>query len=268
MANPSTARTYEFDQRHLIPMALEFMKLVTVGLCSKKRRSHAIGLGRNIRAQAFDAWDNLPSIPMGQLPAYLGADDSEIILPALSSMRVGGFGLAPYVVLATVVRALKPRKILEFGTYRGVGTLTMALNAPQSEIVTIDLPMNFETTDVTTLTKGDKEVARRARENVGIAFLGHLAAHNIRQVYANSLAFDVRDAVRAVDFCFIDGGHSYECIKADTENALNVLAPSGTIMWDDYAWFAPGVHTYLRELTKRLPLVRIAETQYVLLVKK
>ena len=40
--------------------------------------------------------------------------------------------------------------------------------------------------------------------------------------------------IQDADFCFIDGGHSYECIKADTENSLRILSSNGAIVWDDY----------------------------------
>jgi hypothetical protein len=66
------------------------------------------------------------------------------------------------------------------------------------------------------------------------------------------------------DLCFIDGGHSYECIKADTETALKILAPNGVIVWDDYAWFIDGVSQYLTELRNSLPLYRIAGSQLVI----
>jgi hypothetical protein len=98
-----------------------------------------------------------------------------------------------------------------------------------------------------------------------MAFLDHDAKQRIRMVRENSLTLDARKIVDSVDFCFVDGGHTYECIKADTENALKVIAPTGTIMWDDYAWFAPGVKKYLCEIAESRPLLRIAETQYVIL---
>jgi len=268
MTKPRGQRSYEFDPRHLVPMAYDFMRLATVGLMNNKKRQHVIGMGRSIRAHAFEAWDDLPSVSMDELAGHLGAADEEIALPPLGALRTAGFGLPSYVVLATVTRALKPKKILEFGTYRGAGTLTMALNAPEAEIVTVDLPGDFQDADVLALAKNDKEWARIARDSVGMVFLEHEVRQRIRMVRENSLTLDARTIADAVDFCFIDGGHTYECVKADTENALRVIAPTGTIMWDDYAWFAPGVNKYLCEIAESRPLLRIAETQYVILPGK
>ena len=33
-----------------------------------------------------------------------------------------------------------------------------------------------------------------------------------------------------VDFIFVDAGHTYECVKSDTLNALQILSPKGVIL--------------------------------------
>jgi len=140
----------------------------------------------------------------------------------------------------------------------------MALNAPEAEIYTLDLPEQYTDAEVETLSKGDKEWVRLSRTSTGFAFLGHSAAARIHQLRGNSLAFNPPDPLANTDLCFIDGGHSYECIKADTETALKILAPNGVIVWDDYAWFVDGVSQYLTELRHSLPLYRIAGSQLVI----
>ena len=111
---------------------------------------------------------------------------------------------------------------------------------------------------------GDREWVRLSRESTGIAFRDHPVGLRIRQLRGDSVTFDAAAFVRDADLCFIDGGDSYECVKADTENALKVLAPTGVIVWDDYAWFVEGVHQYLTELAQQLPLRRIAGSQFVI----
>jgi len=110
----------------------------------------------------------------------------------------------------------------------------------------------------------------------GAGFIGShlcegLLARGYRVRALDSLVYGRREDVPAAaefiqgaDFCFIDGGHTFECIKADTENALKVLSPNGVIVWDDYTWFVEGVSRYLRELSKTLPLKRIAGSQFVI----
>jgi hypothetical protein len=140
----------------------------------------------------------------------------------------------------------------------------MALNAPAADIYTLDLPEDYSPADVETLSRGDKEWVRLSRTSTGFAFRGHPAASRIHQLRGNSLTFTPPDSLANTDLCVIDGGHSYECVKADTETALRILSPHGVIVWDDYAWFIDGVGQCLTELRNKLPLYRIAGSHFVI----
>jgi predicted O-methyltransferase YrrM len=263
---PPKTRTYEIDKRHLLPMVRDLFTLATVHMASRKSRGHVIQLGRDARQHAFDARDTLPVIEHSALAAFLGCDEPrEIILPPIDTISLSGLGfVVPYTLLATIVSALQPKKIFETGTFRGVAALTMALNAPQADVYTLDLPEAVSDSELETLTKGDREWVRLSRTSTGFAFAGHPAAERIHQLRGNSLTFDPPVSLANTDLCFIDGGHSYECVKADTETALKILSPDGAIVWDDYTWFIDGVSEYLTELRRTLPLHRIAGSQLVL----
>jgi hypothetical protein len=263
---PPKTRTYAVDRRHLLPMLRDLLSLATVHAASKKTRRHVIQLGRSVRQHAFDARDTLPVIDHPALAAFLGCDASrEIVLPPIDTISLSGLGFVlPYTLLATIASALAPKKIFETGTFRGVAALTLALNAPEAEIYTLDLPEEYTEAEVKTLSRGDKEWVRLSRTSTGFAFLTHPAAGRIHQLRGNSLTFQPPAELQDIDLCFIDGGHSYECIRADTETALKILSPDGVIVWDDYTWFIDGVGQYLTELRKTLPLYRIAGSQLVI----
>ncbi len=57
----------------------------------------------------------------------------------------------------------------------------------------------------------------------------------IGTLIGNSVTFDFSAWKRSIDFLFIDGGHDFLTVKADTENALNmvVLEKPACIMWHD-----------------------------------
>jgi len=247
-------------------MFRDLLELATLRLADSKTRPHVVQLGRSIRQHAFDARDTLPVIDHPALAAFLGCTEPrEIVLPPIDTISLSGLGfVVPYTLLATIVSALNPKKIFETGTFRGVGTLTMALNAPEADIYTLDLPEHYTPAEVATLSNGDREWVRLSRTSTGFAFLNHPAAKHIHQLRGNSLTFDPPAFLANTDLSFIDGGHSYECIKADTETALKILSPSGVIVWDDYAWFIEGVSQYLTELRNTLPLYRIAGSQLVI----
>jgi hypothetical protein len=262
---PPKTRSYEVDTRHLLPMVRDLFTLAT-HITNRQSRRHIIQLGRDTRQHAFDARDTLPVIEHAALAAFLGCyDPREIILPPIDTISLSGLGfVAPYALLATIVSALQPKKIFETGTFRGVAALTMALNAPDADIYTLDLPEVVTPDELETLTKGDKEWVRLSRTSTGFAFVGHPAAARIHQLRGNSLTFDPPASLANTGLCFIDGGHSYDCIKADTETALKILSPNGVIVWDDYTWFIDGVSEYLTELRETLPLHRVGGSQLVL----
>ena len=267
---PPKTRSYGVDSRHVFPMLRDLVELTTVRLADSKTRRHVVQLGRSIRQHAFDARDPFPVLDHPELAAFLGCNEArEIVLPPIDTISLSGLGFViPYTLLATIVSAINPKKIFETGTFRGVGTLTMALNAPQADIYTLDLPEQYTEAEVETLSKGDKEWVRLSRTSTGFAFRGHPASARIHQLRGNSLTFEPPSELQNTDLCFIDGGHSYECVKADTETALKILSPNGVIVWDDYAWFIDGVRQYLTELRHSLPLYRIAGSQLVLYARK
>lgn len=263
---PPKTRTYSIDTRHLLPMMRDLVELATIHLASKRTRKHTVQLGRDARQHAFDARDTLPVIEHAALARFLGCEEPrEIILPPIDTISLSGLGFVlPYTLLATIVSALRPARIFETGTFRGVATLTMALNAPEAEIYTLDLPAQWNESEVITLSRGDKEWVRLSRTSTGFAFINHPAAKRIHQLRGDSLTFEAPAFLNDTDLCFIDGGHSYECIKADTETALKILSPNGVIVWDDYTWFVDGVSEYLTQLRRSIPVRRIAGSQFVI----
>ena len=263
---PPKVRDYNIDPRHIVPMLWDFVELAALGITRRSNHKYIIQTGRDIRQRAFDMRDPMPVVEIAALNRYLDCKSPPpFLLPPVDVILEAGLGyVGPYVLLATIVSALQPKKILETGTFRGAGALTMALNAPASEIYTVDLPDDEDADALARLTRGDKTWVLLSRGCKGAAFVGHPAESRIHQIQADSMKMDAAEFIQSADFCFIDGGHTYECIKADTENALKVLSPNGVIVWDDYTWFVEGVSRYLRELSRTLPLKRIAGSQFVI----
>ena len=152
-----------------------------------------------------------------------------------------GFGsgtTADMAALASLVAMRRPHQVLEFGTCDGASTWHLWANAaPDARITTLDLPPGARVNGST-----DVELqGPRARPLLP-------AADRVRLIEQDSRSWvpDVSD----VDFCFIDAGHSYECVKNDTEKALTVMATGGIVVWHDASWSRDGysVNRYLREL--------------------
>lgn len=266
LRNLSKQRSYLFDAKNILPFVRDLSRLVFVDFFVSKRRPHVIDFARAARGHAFEAATKFPTITIGDFVHELSQETvSTVEIPGPDAIAKAGLGGPwPYFLLGSIAKALKPKRIFEIGTFRGVSTLTFALNTSDDcEIVTLDLPQESTANDTATLSAGDREWVALARDSAGIAFRGTSQAARIRQVFANSMTFDAAAEVGQVDLCFVDGGHSYDCIRIDTENALRIVKPGGLIIWDDYAWFMDSVCRYLDELSAKMPLRRIANSQLV-----
>lgn len=161
--------------------------------------------------------------------------------------------------LAAIARIRKPRTIFEFGTYDGATTLWLARNAPEAEVFTLDLPPDRrEYWERATLVGGS-----RGEDGLGACFKDAPEASRITQLLGDSRTYDLSAYFGRIDLIVVDAGHSYECAKADTLNALRMITSRGAVVWDDYGW--PGVVQAIDEVTERYGLtpVRLVPTELV-----
>ncbi len=168
---------------------------------------------------------------------------------------------AYYLALAGIAKARQPSRVVEFGTFLGHGTLLLAMNAPNAQILTIDLP--DEVDDLSNLNYVDQAHVRSSRQHVGQCYLGSPYERRIEALKCDSRHLRLRAHIDSADLVLVDGGHDMGCISADTENAFAVARPGTVILWDDYFWLYPDVVEYLERLSERLELVRIADTNLV-----
>ena len=145
--------------------------------------------------------------------------------------------------IAGLVQGRSPQRIFEFGTYDGATTVLLARAAPQAEIVTLDLP-DEAVKALDPIVEQQLAVAG----GVGARFRGSPEADRITQVLDDSRTFDASPYARRMDLVLVDGGHSYDCVRADSANALRMLAPGGLIVWDDYSDTWPDVRRAVDEL--------------------
>jgi hypothetical protein len=174
----------------------------------------------------------------------------------------GSLPLRELTILGAISKSISPRRVFEIGTYRGLSTLALAMNTPpDTEIFTLDLAK--ESRSVTTYPM-DMGGIESYSFSVGEYYRGSEYERKIRQLYGDSAIFDFTPFSGSIDLVFIDGNHLYENVRADTLNAVRMLRSNGVIVWDDYHAGYPGVMRCLAELSESKPLVRIAETRFVI----
>ena len=199
---------------------------------------------------------NLPQSLLHDL--FPGIDKTQVCLSHRYEYKSLPYGEA--LALASIVSYLRPRKILEIGTFTGAGTLIMAQHAdPDCKIFTLDMPPEDKTLKLPGVITDPPE-ADQAR--IGARFKGTKFEHQITQLYGDSATFDFSPYLRSVDFVFVDGSHSYNYVMNDTQIALKMLTPRGTILWDDCYTDHPGVAQALDRIGAKLPIHRIEETRF------
>lgn len=174
--------------------------------------------------------------------------------PLLTGIGSGSVG--EMAALAAITAAKQPLAILEFGTHEGCSTWHLFSNAPTSaQVTTLDLPPHC-------IVAGSTDKLLQ-----GVTQRPYLPnSDRITVLEADSRTW-VPSTSRSIDLCFIDGGHSYECVKNDTEKALTLMSDGGVILWHDAAWTTDGyeVNRYLRQLRaegRDVRLVRVGPYDY------
>lgn len=155
---------------------------------------------------------------------------------------------ADILSLCLIAKLTNPKRIFEIGTLNGYTALHFAMNAPQAEIYTLDLPPNASVSLSTTL--GDDEFVGDSLKRKRL-FDEREEGKRIHALFGDSAAFDFAPFRGSIDFFFIDGSHSYEYVRNDTLKALDCCHPGSVIAWHDYGRRGVnGVSRWLHEFSR------------------
>lgn len=181
----------------------------------------------------------------------------------------GNISVEAVCKIALITKFLKPKKIFEFGTYNGMTTLQLALNAPKDyQVYTLDLPENASTK--IPLSKLDTLVAKHFKQKFGTKTGSYFANRKdvrIIQILKDSADFDPSPFNNSVDLIFIDAAHDYKNKKNDSEKAFFMLKKRGVIIWDNYADVGnPDVTKYLYHLSVHKKIYHLKNTMLVIFI--
>jgi predicted O-methyltransferase YrrM len=122
--------------------------------------------------------------------------------------------------MCAIVRAMKPKTLLETGTYRGLTTTKLAQAMPK---------------DATLWTVDSGDAGGNPE----------FGTQNIHYVKSDIMAF-LRDTKLTFDFAFVDDDHSYDHVWHEIELLRPLMAPHGVICMHDV--YAPGWRLALGEV--------------------
>ncbi len=170
-------------------------------------------------------------------------EEDRLISIPLPERNSGSPSLLETYLLMAVGKIVRPKRIFEIGTYTGQTTRNLSRNFPEAEIFTLDLdPFHAE--------------------------IPAASYPSVTRMQAHSMQFDFTPWYGTCGLVFVDGGHDYATVKADTETALKLLlAPHSSvpfgpsaIVWHDYGNVQfPDVTKYL--LSVNLSIHHVLDTQ-------
>jgi predicted O-methyltransferase YrrM len=182
-------------------------------------------LSEMYRCSKTDAGLYLPPIKLTELIS--GEAEFTIYRPADWD---GSMTITEISSLCHLIAASRPRKILEIGSFQGLTTLNIALNAPQAEVHTLDLPPATDPNSTRFKNNDASIISRRGF----LHYDGRPEAARIYQHFGDTATFDYEEIGGDVDICLIDAAHSYEYVRNDTAKALPLMSPEGLLLWHDY----------------------------------
>ena len=171
-----------------------------------------------------------------------------------TDQRDGNITLFELGVICSAVKSLEQCKfIVEIGTFDGRTTLNMAMNSPpDASIITLDLPPGEKTKfDLAPYEQQYVDKSGSGDRFVNCSDELKPFAQKITQVYGDSASYDWSQYYGKADLVFVDGSHAYYYVVSDSEIALKLIRPGGTILWHDYGEW-DGVTKALNEFNENL----------------
>jgi predicted O-methyltransferase YrrM len=131
-------------------------------------------------------------------------------------------------VIATIVQNTKPSVCLDIGTAEGHSAALMSVNAPKSQVYTINIPPE----EITSGEGGVYTTFAMERERIGSYYKSRKLS-NITQIISNTAKWEPNIGV--IDVAFVDGSHDKEFVYNDTVKILDNAKPGSFILWHDFS---------------------------------
>ncbi len=200
--------------------------------------------------------------PLSPLPgsALARIYDSEVTFPPRRLlMQEGTQTIDGLFFLVSLAKRLGASAVFEIGTFIGLTAWMLSRNLPEAIVHTLDIPPAEDPA----WGLDPSDVHRGSEGSHVYRDLPHQG--EIEQHWADSAKFDFSPWQGRIDLVYVDGAHSTEYVRSDTNNALAMLSHNGAIVWDDYWRLSPGVVEVLHA-RKDLPLFRVPGTRLVVML--
>jgi hypothetical protein len=175
----------------------------------------------------------------------------------------GDMPIADLCALLRLAHWIQPRRIFEFGTYRGVTTSNLAANV-DARIVTLDLSRE-SAGDLAEYSRSERELVL-PEDEIGSAFRHGNRDGRIQQLFADSRSFNYQPFHKTMDLVVIDACHLYDYVVSDSQNAFELLGEKGAILWHDFGNLLD-VNRAVKHLSRKYPIFHLEGTWLALYLR-
>jgi len=221
--------------------------LIKAGLRGDGTLKHILGNALHTAEEVRDAGSDVRSIPSVPIDVLDGGSGADLKLHVFTGVPASISPLEAYAI-AVMTKSCSVRRAFEFGTYKGVSTTQIALNLAESgRLWTLDLPDHTAKIPVLNITKGsEREIAFEFGK--GSLVPADLLAR-VEFIRQDSALFDTAPFVDSMDLVFVDGAHSAEYVRNDSEKGWAMLRTGGIIVWHDCVPSHPDVVRFIKAST-------------------
>lgn len=139
-----------------------------------------------------------------------------------------------YQEIYTLIREVKPKTILEIGTWDGMQAVKMITEAKKynQEVFYYGFDL-FE--DISAEVRKKEAHVKRSVTHQAVDAAIKATGASYQLIRGNTLeTLPVFATPKILDFVYIDGGHSIETIKSDWDNVERLMSPNTVVLFDDY----------------------------------
>lgn len=164
----------------------------------------------------------------------------------IPSSEIGSLTMLEATMLCTLVKICKPKVLFEIGTYLGYTTRLLLDNSNYGKVYSMDLSSesldsykigDIDQDKVLIDDRQNDNYLRKIQSVKGHFYLKDLVQSSkliLLKGDSRFFKFSSIQDYKNVDFVFIDGGHDYDTVKCDFNNALDYTGDSSVIVFHDY----------------------------------
>ena len=234
----------------------------------KGPKTAAAHLVRTGRMRDRDSGRGLPTIRVADILKKLEGDKPfvfHVTASHMASISSDSTNTLPNLLVGLVAAAVRPMYALEIGTGYGRSTCQIAAQLREKgSVVTIAPPIEWSDPQYRPAAQELTELHTFRDAGARFAWEGTVLEGRIELIRADSRTMDYAPLGRKFDFVFIDGSHTEDAVRKDTECIVPYLSEGAVVLWHDYgsSVLSHGVDKYLHQLSKlsKWPIYAIEHT--------